>query len=372
MPQETRELEPGSPLAITPIAAAPINADGSYEVSIGADIDLGGRRLMVEVLDETGHLAGASIAPPPQDVAASRDVTDENPSSLPSDADQASSAESPDGIAEVFVDVTATPVPPSPSLSLDADGSLQDLDGTTATRAVATTFGSRNPPSDPCGANTSCCRWYHDGYTYPWTVVATGGTNTRYADVSASFTNGFSSELGWALKVEGGGWSASGGADEVTGTSIEQHFAPSNAYGLYTFEIPAEYRKGLKWCWTTRARNGWPIPGKDVRLASEAVRAEGFVAGSRKRQWFGELEYFPGFCREQAKGKFALTTSEARRYGGGVDFGFIRVSSKTNYSTRSRVVWDFDRNGKYICGETAPAGSSAREAGKIMADWRNR
>jgi hypothetical protein len=238
-----------------------------------------------------------------------------------------------------------------------ADDESPELERAAAVRA----------PSNPCPAQSSCCETYYDRKVTGWATVAAAGTNTRYADYKASFADGITSSLGWAIKVGSGPFSAGGGTTTIREAEFDQRWPWSNRYGLDSFKLEVEYNHYNTWCWVW----GGYGSGYSVDLRQQRRLASGYTGGEDRVQWMPANSFFPGHCVYRGSVSVAwLSSTSQRTISNGVELVGIRLSAKTNFSERGATGWRFNQPDKYWCGEYGKP--ALGNAGRVMADWRDR
>ncbi|MGB3734489.1 MAG: hypothetical protein WA964_06015 [Ilumatobacter sp.] len=348
-PDEMAAYTPGHVRASDYIAAAFIGDDLTYAVAVpsGRASEVGQRQLRITTLDRSGALIGVTLTEPEPTHEESRSVSTSDVL-LGGITDDVMTAVS--GGGTLVVDVA--PLDP---------GSSASLINTPSDAAMS----AARQPADPCGS-TSCCRWYFQYNAYPRVTVATAGTNTRHADVSATYTRGSRSQLGWTLHVGGEGWKVGGGATTTIYSGVIKKFPPSNRYGLDSFKMKAQYAESIHWCWL----NNGPGRPKTLRYDRTERRPVQVVAGSARQQWLGQGQFLPRNCLDQSAGPMTISSSKAMTYQGGVELSYVRASAQIGYSTSTSLTWDFKRDGDWLCGESAMPGLNG--AGRMMADYKDR
>jgi hypothetical protein len=341
--------------------AAGTARDGSYEVPIStkAAAELKGRDILITTYSKSGFvLSRSSISV--QELPGNYPGFDAAGAAAPVKAAAAtlpSTIQHDIGIAAAPESIEVERV--SASVAAADTGESSDL-------AVA---NAGYPPGSGCGPTSSCCVDEFKHTVVPWVLIATAGTNTRYAHVSARFEYNATSKLGWHFKSPGNSnWQVSGGTITTTNSGQTQAWAETNRYGLNTYEMTAAYDVWIERCWLYTGI--YNVHNEFLSGAADR-KPVGYLAGDRSQLWFGEGQYYPGWCLQKSAGTYTLSTTKARSYPTGVQFSPLGASSESGYSSRVELQWRFTAN-KYLCGETNFPGFSGGDSGKIMADWANR
>lgn len=336
---ERNEQLANGPMEVLQVGAAHIAADGTYVAYIAEEYraNVAGHQLEITTLDDAGRIVGMTLTDPLEPTTTGRPAL--TPVGVESSNDR---GDNPAG--ELTLDVEALTVDgvetaDSPD-SLDViEDAIEQKDAREPSHSTAQWVwrpGVNSAPLfDPmreCGWGSSCCRDVEFRRLLADVNFATAGTNTRTANISATFTQGASSRLGFGLKLSGASWSIGGGTDRITNRTANYRSTPTNRYGLNAYMMEARVRDLDTFCfqWDGQNRHRPPTFPKRERHVIE------YRDDATMLQWFGELQHFPGRCsRYRGTGTWTWNNHTAQTYAGGVKLGVIEA---TRGKRRSRSI----------------------------------